>query len=220
MNADGYLTLRVASEMYWDAQKHRIALGNRIGNAPIDSDLFLPLLEGAAASEHQMGLLMRRIYRRVVDPEIVAWQKATLGIGEHLLARLLGAVGHPLHTTVHQWQGEGAERVLVVLGTMERRVSDLWSYCGHGDPTRRPKKGMSADDAAASGNPGAKMLVRLIAEGCMKNMRSPYRAVYDEGRERYATREDWTPAHQHNAALRLTGKAVLKDLWRVARGEV
>lgn len=215
--ADGYLTLRVIAEMFEDIQRVRIAVENRVNHAPIDPDLIRARLEGLHQSEHQMALLLRRTFRRVVEPEIVGWQAATIGIGEHMLARLLGVIGHPVHTKVHEWQGEGENRVLVVKGEMERRVSDLWSYCGHGDPTRRKRKGMTAEEAFALGNPRAKMLVHLMAEACLKaKARSPYGPVYDWARAKYEDR-DWTPLHQHNAALRLVGKEILRDLWTVAR---
>ena len=111
---------------------------------------------------------------------------------------------------------------------MDRSVSQLWSYCGHGDPARKRRAGMTAEEAAAMGNPQAKMLTRLLAECCMKQnggtdkngkarLPSPYRAVYDEARMDYEAR-DWTDGHRHNAALRKTGKAILKDLWLAAGG--
>lgn len=215
--ADGYLHLRAIAEVYEDIQRVRIAVNNRIDRAPIDPEMMASRLGGIKETEHQIGLLLRRTFRRVVEPEIVGWQAQTIGVGEHLLARLLGVIGHPVHTTVHAWEGEGADRVLVVAGEKERRVSDLWSYCGHGDATRRPRKGMSAADGAACGNPRAKMIVHLMAESCLKaKARSPYGPVYDEARVRYEDR-DWTALHRHNAALRLVGKEILRDLWSVAR---
>jgi hypothetical protein len=107
--------------------------------------------------------------------------------------------------------------VLVEVGQMRRSVSQLWSYCGHGDAKRQRARGMSSEDAAAMGNPRAKMLVRLIAESCMKCRTSPYRHIYDEARMDYESR-DWTPLHRHNAALRKVGKAMLKDLWLAGGG--
>ena len=76
---------------------------------------------------------------------------------------------------------------------------------------------MTASDAASLGSPRAKMIVHLMAECCMKQRTSPYRVVYDEARMDYESR-DWTDGHRHNAALRKTAKAILKDLWVVAGG--
>ena len=61
----------------------------------------------------------------------------------------------------------------------------------------------------------------LSQPGQRARRRSPYRDVYDLGRLTYVDRVDddgkpWTPGHQHNAALRLTGKAILRDLWTVS----
>lgn len=64
----------------------------------------------------------------------------------------------------------------------------------------------------------AKMRAFLIAESCIKQSRSPYRALYDQRRAHTAlTRPQWTPGHSHNDALRVVAKEVLKDLWRAAR---
>jgi hypothetical protein len=65
---------------------------------------------------------------------------------------------------------------------------------------------------------------------------SPYRALYELARDRYTDRRHaqacprcgprgqpappgspWTPSHQHEAALRLVGKAILCDLWLAAQ---
>ncbi len=222
-----YDELRIWAQMFDDHQKHRIATMNRVGrradgedsDAPhnVDPVLYEAVLDELTHAEKTIGKAMRGCYRRVVDPDIIKWQQVTTGIGEHLLARLLGVTGHPVHTTRHHWEGDGAERVLVCDGPYERRVSDLWSYCGHGDANRKRSKGMDKDEAMALGSDRAKMLVHLLAESCMKNRTSPFRRVYDERRARTAEREDWTDMHRHNDALRIVGKAILLDLWLAAR---
>ncbi|HEY6110033.1 MAG TPA: hypothetical protein VIV56_14135 [Gemmatimonadales bacterium] len=88
----------------------------------------------------------------------------------------------------------------------------------------------------------AKMRAFLVAESCMKTGRcpqcrdgqyasddpcgpavpacacSPYRVTYDRRRAHTAvTHPEWTDGHSHNDALRITAKAVLRDLWRTAR---
>jgi hypothetical protein len=279
--ASAYRELRVFAELFADVQQTRIACGHRAGRCircmhiPKDHQracgkegcacpsLFLldpgqlkPQLDMLAATEHQLGLAMVRCYRRIVDPSIRTWQQETTGIGEHLLARLLGTIGHPRHATPYHWEGQGPERVLISDPPFERNVAKLWAYCGHGDPDRKRRKGMTAEDGAALGNPRAKMLVHLLAEAAMKcvgsaataeaeasahpqpadaqdagsiatdgadssdpprstRARSPYRDTYEEARLRFADR-DWTPAHQHAAALRSVGKEILRDLWLAA----
>jgi hypothetical protein len=88
----------------------------------------------------------------------------------------------------------------------------------------------------ANWNATAKMRAFLIAESCIKQAASPYRAVYDEGRAHYADAVHPQPCaqcgpkgkpaqpgsplsagHQHARALRLVMKAILRDLWVEAR---
>lgn len=219
-----WLNLRVWAEMYHDAQQHRIAATNRAERGGVHPDEYQPHIDALKVLEHQCGLVLVRTYRRVVSTEIREWQKASPGIGEHSLARLLGHLGHPVHATPHVWIGEGADRELKALEPFDRNVAKLWQYCGHGDPARRKRKGMTADEAFALGSPICKMLVhQLLAIACVKRPKGTvYRDVYDEARERYADRADdegrpWTPLHQHNAALRFLGKRILKDLWLAGR---
>jgi hypothetical protein len=211
------LSLRIFAEVFEDLQKQRIATTNRAERGGVDPMFLAAALERLKEAENEAGKVMRASYRNSVPASIREWQTDVPGIGEHLLARLLGIIGHPVMTTVYEWQGEGADRELVDLGPMRRTVSQLWSYCGHGDPLRKRTKGMSAAEAASLGNPRAKMLVHLLAESCMKQRTSPFRVVYDEARMDYEAR-DWTDLHRHNAALRKVGKAILKDLWIAAGG--
>lgn len=65
----------------------------------------------------------------------------------------------------------------------------------------------------------AKTRAYLCATSCIKQDKSPYRAVYLARREHTAiTHPEWTPGHSHNDALRIASKAILRDLWREARG--
>ncbi len=82
----------------------------------------------------------------------------------------------------------------------------------------------------------AKMRAYLVAEACMKCRQSPYRAVYDEARAKYAETlhqvecrrcgpsgkpapvgSPLSDGHKHARALRKVAKEVLKDLWREAK---
>jgi len=82
----------------------------------------------------------------------------------------------------------------------------------------------------------AKTRTYLIAESCIKQAASPYRAVYDDGRLKYAASLHQTPCvrcgpkgkpaqpgsplsagHQHARAMRLVMKEVLRDLWSESR---
>lgn len=230
----GWLELRIWAEMFDDAQKARIANANRAERGGVDPLVYQSHLKALEAAEHQCGLAMRHRLRRVASPQIIEWQKNTKGIGEHLLARLLGHLGHPVWATPHHWEGQGNKQVLITDPPFERTVGQLWQYCGHGAPARKTK-GMTAAQLAAQGDPSLKMIVHLISEACMKTMSSPYRLVYEDARITYADKthtatcvrcgpsgkpaqigDPWSAGHQHAAALRRVGKEFLRDLWRVA----
>jgi len=245
-NIDGWLELRTWAELYFDTQDARKAANNK-ARATGAADIFAGYTANLEQLEHDCKKAMLDCYKRVVPAPIIAWQQSTPGIGEHLLARLLGHLGHPVIARPHHWEGTGAKRVLVADTPYERTVSQLWQYCGHGDPTRRIKAGMSAEELAAVGSPRLKMITHLLAEACMKAIggetsngvvrkRSPYRDVYDLRRIETIDRlhaapcvrcgpkgkpapegSPWSLAHQNADALRIVGKELLRDLWRVAQ---
>ena len=149
------------------------------------------------------------------------WIGGQLGVGEKQAGRLLGVLGDP-YLRVNPETGE----------VTARTVSQLWSYCGHGDAAaqvrRRGEKG--------NWNATLKMRAHLIAESCIKQAPSPYRRVYDEARAKYADathKEDCkrcgpsgkpalagsplSDGHKHARALRAAAKIFLRDLWAEAR---
>lgn len=229
--------LALLADVREDAQRNRIANENRLRHltrteADEDGEVrglglderhpdvarLASLVQMLADVEHQATLnLNRRMRQHPLGP----WLKAQKGVGHGTLpARLLAILGDPY---VNMQTGE------------VRLVSQLWSYCGHGDASRKRFKGMSQADLFAMGNPDAKMIVHLIAESCMKSG-GLYREVYDA---RKAATEDrahatdcvrcgpsgkpapagspWSAAHRHADALRITGKAILRDLWVEAK---
>jgi hypothetical protein len=234
--SSGWLELRIWAEMFHDAQKQRIASVNRAERGGVDPDIYVAYIEAVERAEHTCRLQLRKTYRRVVPVDIREWQKNAHGIGVDLLARLLGHLGDPVIATPHHWEGTGSDRVLVADPPFRRTVAQLWQFCGHGAPGR-VRKGMTADELAALGNPNLKMIVHLMAECAMKQMSSPYRVVYDDARaatvDKLHTVEcvrcgpsgkpaqpgtPWNPGHQHAHALRVTGKEILRDLWLAAGG--
>jgi hypothetical protein len=293
-----YVELRLIAEMYTASQRTRLGNEGRVRSASVDPMLMQPMIDLDRASEDLQARALKKTFRATVPPEIRQWQQASGGVGEHLVARLLGITGDPVIARRRYWRegGEGeAKRVLVEGAPFGRTVYNLFAYCGHGDPSRRKQRGMSQADAMALGSPEAKMLVHLLAESCMKQVRtdpetgekrstSRYRDVYEAAREHYErcvtcqadpgspkiafavisdremTLEEaeavmagddrpvcptcegtgerrhtevcvrcgpsghpaqvgslWSKKHQHMAALRKTGKAILKDLWKAAR---
>ncbi len=167
LSTDGWLELRIWAEMFHDAQQQRIAAVNRAERGGVDPVVYAACTESLATAEHVCRLNLRRCYRRVVPAPIREWQKSTLGVGEDLLARLLGHLGHPRIATPHHWEGTGSKRTLVADKPFERTVGQLWQYAGHGRPGRA-QKGATFDDLAALGSPTVKMLVHLNAEAVVK----------------------------------------------------
>lgn len=232
----GYRELRVWAEMYQDAQLARIAAKNRAERGSVHPDLYTTHIAGLEDVEHRCGLELHRAFRRVVPPTLREWQKASPGIGEHLLARLIGVIGDPLTATPYRWEGTGTDRHLIADEPYRRGVGQLWAYCGVGQPGLRRRRGMTPEEAFAAGIPLAKSLLRLLAESCVKVNRGPYREAYDKARFHYGDRlhveecpacgprgkpapvgSPWSLAHQHAAALRKVSKNILKDIWLACR---
>lgn len=180
------------AKMLDDLERVRIMNSNRIaayerefGSSPPHVTF---LQERLAQVEHDTVLELQRAWRR---HPLAAWAKTIPGAGEKLMARLIGTIGDP------------ADRP---------NVAKLWAYCGHGNPNLKRAKGMTQDDAFALGNPNAKKAAWKLGAQFVRHMDSPYRAIYDQARERYADR-DWTDGHKHAAAIRFTTKRFLRDLW-------
>jgi len=167
----------------------------------------------AGAEKTAVRLLEKEMKQHPLGP----WVKAQKGIGLKQAARLLASVGDPY---INEQTGQ------------PRTVSQLWSYCGHGDASRKPKKGMTQAEAFALGSPVAKMRLYLIACSIIKQMDSPLRKVYDDRKAEtefrlHATEcrrcgpsghpaqpgSPWSDGHRHADALRIVGKEVLRGLW-------
>lgn len=231
---DTYAKLRVLAETFGDAQEFRKAIASKLRSSTVVADDIGAALDVYKNAEHQLSIAMRRELRAVAPKQVLAWQKQAPGVGEHLLARLLGAIGDPYVAHPARWVDtpDGPDkRVLMAGEPYVRNVGKLRAYCGVGDPARKKRKGMSAEDALALGNPKAKMLLRLIAESCLKQPGTRYELVYRKWRETYDDRvhvgdcpqcrakegDPWEKGHKHGAALRKVAITVLGDLWDAAR---
>ena len=230
--ADPFLAL--AADVVDDAERTRIANENRLRQltrSGEDSDgkergfgldvthpdvaRLAALVKLLADVEHQATLNLNRLLRQhPLGPWIKA--KAQKGVGDKQAARLLAIIGDP-----YWHQAEDRPRL----------VSELWSYCGHGDPNRKLKKGMTQAELFTLGSPLAKMRVFLIATSCLKaggHYADVYRDRRDQTEERTHARDckrcgpsghpalsgsPWSKAHQHADALRIVGKEFLRDLW-------
>lgn len=195
--------------------------------------------------EHQSTLNLQRAVRK---HPLGPWVKSTVGVGEKQGARLLAAIGDPYWNTLHDrprlvselWAYCG----LHVLPAAQRPTDTHGANGGggkQGDPgqhdggTQDPSAGVAPTRARgqrANWSTVAKTRAYLVAESCIKQARSPYRAVYDDGRKKYAdaihaapcrrcgpfgkpadTGTPLSAGHQHARAMRLVMKTLLRDLW-------
>lgn len=221
-----YALLTVYADLVDDLERSRIATENRIRS--------LRQIKGLAGSPEEqrldsiaMGLAQaerlatNELKKAVKCHPLGPWVERTIGIGEKQAGRLLGILGDP-SLRVDTETGEATERT----------VGQLWSLAGYGDARaqvrRRGEKG--------NWSPQIKMRTYLIAESCIKQARSPYRSVYDAGREKYAEAvhgdeckrcgpsgkpapagSPLSDGHKHMRAMRLVSKEILRDLWIEAR---
>lgn len=167
-SAGGFHNLRVWADSYADASAHEIVLANRFRQC--DPAMYEDQLAAVTHAKKAIKKALLTEYRNAVPQPIRDWQKYHRGIGDHLLARLLGRIGHPRIAEPYHWEGTGTNRKLVADPPYERTVAQLWAYCGHGDPARKKRKGMTADEAFGLGSPDAKMLVWNLAVACMKQV--------------------------------------------------
>lgn len=189
------------------------------------------ITEAMRRLEHDAEIGMRKAFRRCA---IHAWVKAQVGLGDKQVARLLGVIGDPYwhlaedrpRTVSELWAYCG----LHVLPAGHSRTDDQGMVAG-GDQTSDSSRSASDTHMKSAGvaarrrkgqqanwSTEGKTRAYLIATSCIKQERSPYRAVYVARRTHTSsTHPDWTPGHSHNDALRVTSKAVLKALWRAAR---
>jgi len=195
--------------------------------------------------EHQSTLNLQRAVRK---HPLGPWVKGTVGVGEKQGARLLAAVGDPYWNTLHDrprlvselWAYCG----LHVLPAAQSSL-DTHGEGGGGGKQGDPGQTTTAAQPCAAGvaptrargqranwSTTAKTRAYLIAESCIKQARSPYRAVYDDGRKKYdgalhaapcrrcgpagkpaETGTQLSAGHQHARAMRLVMKEILRDLW-------
>jgi hypothetical protein len=174
------------------------------------------IVDGIRALEEQ-GI--KDLERAAKQHPLFKFVKATPGLGIKQTFRLLAVIGDPYWNTLHD---------------RPRTVSELWAYCGYSvtlGVAQRRTKGQKSNWSDK-----AKSRAFLIAQSCIKARTSPYRIVYDLAREQYADAAHTydclrcgpkgKPAlagsplslgHQHQRALRLVSKTVLRDLWIQAR---
>lgn len=188
--------LRILADSLDDFERQRIANDNRIRSLQqvygytddlADTPEMAALLTAAAdlqAIEHGMVLALKRALR--AHP-LGDWVRRTTGLGEKTGARLIAAIGDPSWNVLHD---------------RPRTVSELWSYCGYGDPEKQKRR----KGVKANWSNDAKMRAFLCAEAAIKagvrkddnaddtdgydlahrHAITPYGQLYLDGRARYA----------------------------------
>lgn len=182
------------------------------------------------------------------------WVKAQCGLGDKQVARLLAAVRDPYWNDLHDrprtvselWAYSGLHVLPAGHMSSGAQIAPAGGDTRGGGDTGQNHAGtqyLRAGVAPAhkrgqrsNWNNEARTRIYVIAESCMKNRRSPYRAVYDTGREKYAEAVHAAPCaqcgkkgqpaqpgtdlrdgHKHARAMRLVMKTVLRDLWIESR---
>jgi hypothetical protein len=240
--------LKILALEYEDMQKARKAVNNQLAAAGRRGS-HDPFLEDALAlikkSEARHGKDLVDAFKRTAPPEIIEFAANTRGIGSDplLLARLMGEVGDFETYQECEWEKgkkDESKKVRILKDVILLEPRQLWAYCGHGDADLPPvKKGEVQAQAAlfAHGNPRAKMIVWNMAVAQVKG-RGAYRDYYDQVKAKYAGTKHpgscvrcgpaghpakkgsaRSAAHVNAIALRLVGKAILKDLWRVRHSQ-
>lgn len=208
------------------------------------------IVDGLKRLEHQAELELKRSLRK---HPLGPWIKQTVGVGEKQGARLLAALGDPYWNDLHErprtvselWAycGYHVLPASQVVHGIHTKVAGGSKDGGDIDQVRCDNHqnvvGVAASRARgqkANWSADAKMRAYLIAESCVKQSASPYRKVYDAGREKYrdavhqADCKRCGPAgkpalvgsplslgHQHARAMRLISKELLKDFWLQAK---
>lgn len=251
-------TIRTLGRLLDDIERVRIMNSNRIGALERAHGEALPhLLEiknPLDQAEHLAELELVRAWRK---HPLAPWAKGVRGVGEKSIARLIAEIGDPAIGAKGHWEtstegtsstsddhsddapdDEKKNREWIIDEEFERTVSQLWAYCGVGDPARsRIPKGAVQSDLLKRGKPRAKKQLYLIGTSLLKSgikagePISDWGKFYMDARVKYADRvheapcppchagagDPWKPGHQHMAALRLMEKEFLKDLWKEAR---
>lgn len=180
-------TIRILGRTLDDIERVRIMLGNRIGALEREQGGSLPhlqeILRAGEQWEHISELELVRAFRK--DP-LAPWGKSVRGLGEPSFARLIAELGDPSiasrgHWETQQTNGSGAivatesisraprSRVWIVDDYFDRTVSQLWQYCGVGDPKRsKIPKGAVQADLLGRGKPRLKTQLYLIATSMLK----------------------------------------------------
>lgn len=176
--------LRIIGRTLDDLEHMRIIATNRVLAAEKTMGMPLPhvlfTLEPVLDAEKRARKELLAAFR---SHPLSAWCATVPGLGRQpgtriSVARLLACIGDP------------ADRA---------NPSQLRAYCGHGDPNRKPVKGMTQTELFKAGNPDAKMRVHLIAESLIKQRCKACKDASREIREAAKEAGDAVPPWQPSA---------------------
>lgn len=146
--------LRTLGEGLNDAKQNRVRTVNRVERGNIADALYGPeMIKRAKEEEGRYNDWLVEEYARVVPEHVRRWAAEIPGLrtGE-LFPRIIASIGNPRVATPETWGEVAGKKTVVPDGEpYERGVRQLWSYCGCGDPDRRPTKGMSREELLACG---------------------------------------------------------------------
>ena len=234
-------TLAMCADVVDDLEKVKIANENRLRTLTTDGEhghgidinhhdikRLADIVTALSAAEHQAVLNLQRVMRK---HPLGPFVKNSKGIGEKQAARLLASIRDPYWNDLHE---------------RPRKLRELYRFCGMDvvntsaqyldDSHLQVGTGVAPSKQRGERfhwSPDARMRLWLIASKCvMVGHGGPYRAIYDEGRAKYADAVHTTEckrcgpkgkpalegsplsaAHQHARAIRLIAKAILRDLW-------
>lgn len=184
-----YWQLKAAAANYTDSTRQTTRITNRL-KALQREGLFDPSLQAqldrASSGRDESARILKKLYQQCAPPAIVKFQQETQGLGDLLMAQLIGICGDLKVYTEAWWEKNdemfgqsGADneelaadglpprkpekRVLVTGAVMQLGVRELWQYCGHGDATARRRRGASQDEQFAAGHPVAKTVAHEMA---------------------------------------------------------
>ncbi len=187
--------LRWMVDLYYQTQKIRIAMGNRVvaieqGRDHGDLERIRRWHQMFESFEEQVE---KEMAREVRGHPVYVWLTSIKGVGPTLAAKLIALCGPD--------------------EAMARRdtVSKLWAFAGL-KPGARLVKG-----ERASYNIRLKSLMYVVAGSILKAKGKAARIYYDARAYYEANRPDWTKAHVHMAAMRKLEKVLLACLWQVWR---
>jgi len=237
--------LALAADVVDDLERVKIANQNRLRTLTMDGEhghgmsiehpdvkRLAALVKALDDAEHQATLNLARVMRHHPLGEFV---KNSKGVGEKQAARLLASIGDPYWNDLHN---------------RPRKLRELYRFCGMDVVGTSAQSTDESHHALGAGvapskvrgervhwSPDARMRLWLIASKCvMVGHGGPYRAIYEEGRLKYADAihaveckrcgpkghpaqpgSPLSAAHQHARAIRLIAKAILRDLWTEAK---